>query len=107
MNVTQHYPHGHPATEGHFADHPIIPGVVILRDVLRAIRAHATALALAPATLQTGYEMRAAKFLRPVVPGEDMMIALRVATTDEGTAVHFDCTVNALPAAKGTFAFHG
>lgn len=107
MNVTQHYPPGHRATEGHFDGHPIIPGVVILRDVLRAVRAHASALALAPATLQTAYEVRAAKFLRPVVPGDDMMIALRVAATEGGTAVHFDCTVNNLLAAKGTFTFHG
>jgi 3-hydroxyacyl-[acyl-carrier-protein] dehydratase len=107
MNITQYYAPGHPATDGHFAGHPIIPGVVILRDVLRAIRGHASALALAPAALQAGYELRAAKFLRPVVPGEEMLIALRVAAIEGGHAVHFDCLVNDRPAAKGTFAFHG
>jgi 3-hydroxymyristoyl/3-hydroxydecanoyl-(acyl carrier protein) dehydratase len=107
MKVVQAYAHGHPATEGHFAGHAIIPGVIILRDVLQVIRAHAAALSLAPAAMQTGYEVRAAKFLRPVLPGEEMVIALRAAAVEGASAVHFDCTVNDQPAARGTFTFHG
>jgi 3-hydroxyacyl-[acyl-carrier-protein] dehydratase len=107
MNVVQSYAHGHPATEGHFTGHPIIPGVIILRDVLQAIRTHAASLSLPPAVMQTGYEVRAAKFLRPVLPGEEMVITLRPASVEGASAVHFDCTVNDQAAAKGTFAFHG
>jgi 3-hydroxyacyl-[acyl-carrier-protein] dehydratase len=104
MNVIEHYAPGHPATEGHFAGHPIIPGVVILRDVLRAIRTNASSLGL-PSDITT-FELRAAKFLRPVLPGASMSIALRAVVTADSALAHFDCTVGDEVTAKGTFAFH-
>jgi 3-hydroxymyristoyl/3-hydroxydecanoyl-(acyl carrier protein) dehydratase len=38
VKFDQPYEIGHRATEGHFTGHPIIPGVVILADVMCAFR---------------------------------------------------------------------
>jgi 3-hydroxymyristoyl/3-hydroxydecanoyl-(acyl carrier protein) dehydratase len=107
MKIVERYAIGHPATEGHFPGRPIIPGVVILRDVLRAVRNHAVELGLSNAgNVDGAYHLRAAKFLRPIVPGEDMVIALRVVHIEATASVHFDCMVNGEAAAKGSLEFH-
>jgi 3-hydroxyacyl-[acyl-carrier-protein] dehydratase len=100
LNTTLHYERGHRATDGHFAGHPIIPGVVILADVLRAIREEIN-------IGEVGYRLRAAKFLHPVHPGDDMAIALKSALNSDSTAtvVHFECKVGDTAVAKGTFEF--
>jgi 3-hydroxymyristoyl/3-hydroxydecanoyl-(acyl carrier protein) dehydratase len=103
LNTTLHYRQyesDHSATDGHFAGHPIIPGVVILADVLRAIRAEIN-------VGEGGYRLRAAKFLHPVRPGDDMAIEWKSALNTDSTvaAVHFECKVGATAVAKGTFEF--
>ncbi len=35
--ATHHFGPGHPAAEGHFPGNPIIPGAVLLREVIAAI----------------------------------------------------------------------
>ena len=57
----------HPAYDGHFPGHPILPGVVILAEVLAAIEA---ATALAPER----WEIANAKFLEPVLPGAPLTL---------------------------------
>ena len=52
----------HPAYEGHFPGHPILPGAVILAEVMAAIE---SATAHAP----QDWEISNAKFLDPVTPG--------------------------------------
>src|SRR5579863_6323567 len=54
---------GHPSLAGHFPGAPIVPGVVLLDETLRAIeRSHARA--------PGGWTIGAAKFVKPVRPGE-------------------------------------
>ncbi len=93
-----HYIDNHPATVGHFVNRPIIPGVAILADVLAAIQTkRATGSA---------FSLRAAKFLRPVTPGQYMSITLEEKlNTKNGVAIHFECTVDQAAVAKGTFDF--
>ena len=106
IKVEQTYEIAHRATEGHFVGHPIIPGVVILADVMRAIRQHSASLAAMPSST---YSLRAAKFLRPVLPGHSMTIALNFAVKDvdkNRQAVSFECVVAESVVAKGAFDFY-
>lgn len=106
VKFDQSYALGHQATEGHFAGHPIIPGVVILADVMRVFRQQ-------PAnqnTLSSHYTIRAAKFLRPVLPGQTMTIALKIAAmnvAENRLAVSFECEVAGVAVAKGSLDFYG
>ncbi len=73
----------HPTAAGHFPGNPIIPGAVLLDEVLRAI-----------ATAGGGSAMRAvirsAKFLRPVRPGERVLIRWHVRPSGE---TRFECVM--------------
>ena len=61
---------GHPAADGHFPGNPIIPGAVLLREIVSAISAtQETVRATA-----TGCQVRSAKFHRPVRPGDTLAI---------------------------------
>jgi 3-hydroxyacyl-[acyl-carrier-protein] dehydratase len=60
--------HDHPAFEGHFPGHPILPGVVLLAEALAAIET-ATGRAAAEWTLSS------AKFLEPIEPGTPLTLA--------------------------------
>jgi predicted LPLAT superfamily acyltransferase len=54
---------GHPSLAGHFPGAPVLPGVLLLDETVRVIgQAHATA--------GTRWTIGAAKFLKPVLPGE-------------------------------------
>lgn len=114
IKVEQQYEIAHRATEGHFAGHPIIPGVVILADVMRVIRQHFANQATTPSSADAStyfstYSLRAAKFLRPVLPGHSMTIALKFAAKDvekNRQAVSFECLVAASVVAKGAFDFY-
>jgi 3-hydroxyacyl-[acyl-carrier-protein] dehydratase len=62
-------PPEHPSVEGHFPDDPIIPGAVLLNEILAAIeRARGW-----PATAWT---VKAVKFLQPVRPGNEVIMEL-------------------------------
>jgi 3-hydroxyacyl-[acyl-carrier-protein] dehydratase len=55
-----------PSAQGHFPGNPIIPGAVLLREVLRAVAGDGgTACS----------EIRSARFFHPVRPGERIVIA--------------------------------
>lgn len=51
----------HPALPGHFPGHPVVPGVVLLEAVIRALPGHAGCAARV-----TGFP--AVKFLAPLLP---------------------------------------
>ncbi len=107
ITIDQPYEMGHRATEGHFTGHLIIPGVVILADVMRALRAQ---IAASQTTLSPRYTIRAAKFLRPVLPGQTMTIALNIAAwnvAENRLAVSFECAVAGTIVAKGSLDFYG
>ena len=57
----------HPAYAGHFPGRPILPGVVLLDEALLAL---AALLGRAAATAQ----IKSAKFLSPVLPGESLRL---------------------------------
>ncbi len=54
-----------PAANGHFPGNPIIPGAVLLREVLRILAPHGDA---------TCCEIRSARFFHPVHPGDHLNI---------------------------------
>ncbi len=65
----------HPAFAGHFPGRPIVPGVVLLDEVLHAIGA-STGVELARCTIAS------AKFLSPVSPGEPVALCFEAAANN-------------------------
>ena len=89
--ATVHFPIGHPTAAGHFPGNPIIPGAVLLSEVVAAIFTDTNRRA-GPT------EIVSAKFHRPVRPGDTMEI--RWATT--GATIRFVCsTASARPVMSG------
>lgn len=95
IETTVTMPPDHPAFAGHFPGTPIVPGVVLLDEALHAIRS---------AGQHSGKSCRigAAKFLRPVRPGD--AIVIRQQSTADG-AVRFDIFVGTDKVATGTAQF--
>ena len=57
----------HPALDGHFPGAPVVPGVLLLDETVRAVE---SASALAPGA----WRIRSAKFVKPVRPGETLAL---------------------------------
>ena len=55
----------HPALAGHFPGTPIVPGVLLLDEALRALQAE-------PAASVRRWRIGSAKFVKPVRPGETL-----------------------------------
>jgi 3-hydroxyacyl-[acyl-carrier-protein] dehydratase len=64
--ATAHIPASHPAFAGHFPGRPIVPGVLLLAEVVEAVLVHGGTLA----PLQVG----AVKFVAPVGPDAELRI---------------------------------
>ncbi len=83
----------HPAYIGHFPGRPILPGVVLLDVALRALVVkHGCEIA--------GGQIRSAKFLSPVLPGEPL--ALHYTLSPPGN-FHFEIRNHNRSVARGTF----
>jgi len=74
-------PMDEPAADGHFPGNPIIPGAVLLREVIAAVSGDGGAVC---------YRIRSAKFLHPVRPGDRLMI---VWEDREDGGVGFTCSI--------------
>jgi acyl-coenzyme A synthetase/AMP-(fatty) acid ligase len=74
--IRLHFPAGHPAGPGHFPGNPIIPGAVLLDELV---------LAVCPGGWPAGVE--SAKFHHRVRPGD----TLTVTHTIEGSSIRFEC----------------
>jgi 3-hydroxymyristoyl/3-hydroxydecanoyl-(acyl carrier protein) dehydratase len=97
LHVTEwFFPPDHPASEGHFPGNPVIPGAVLLRDVLRAIQKDG-GLTLPHCRIQS------TKFLHPVRPGDRIMIE-RSRSADGD--VRFACRIGARLVLTGQVRCH-
>jgi hypothetical protein len=79
--ATVHFAVGHPAAEGHFPGNPIIPGAVLLREIVAAI--------LDPANAPCPpFEILWAKFHCPIRPGN----TVEIRWSEAGDEVRFACS---------------
>ena len=83
----------HPTFAGHFPGHPLLPGVVLLSLVLRALGRHP----VLHARLSGSPVIEQVKFLSPVGPGQRVQVRLREA----GSGVAFECLAGERVAARG------
>lgn len=81
----------HPSLPGHFPGRPIVPGVLLLDAVAGALAAD-----LGLRCTQLKY----AKFMSPLLPGEVCRVIL---TPADGQLLRFDCVVGERPVASGVF----
>ncbi|HEX5952363.1 MAG TPA: hydroxymyristoyl-ACP dehydratase [Rhodanobacteraceae bacterium] len=79
----------HPALAGHFPGDPVVPGVVLLERVAAALRRWRG----------ERVEKLDAKFVQPLLPGEDAMIELRA---DAGCIRFAVRRADGVPLARGT-----
>ena len=84
----------HPALPGHFPGRPIVPGVLLLDQAIETAR---IAFGLGAAT-----GLPRAKFLSPVLPGEEVEIAVALSRTDR---IAFTCRVGERVVATGDAEF--
>jgi hypothetical protein len=82
----RHFAIGHPAAAGHFPGNPIIPGAVLLREIIGAVAATNGSQDGAA----QGCEIRSAKFHRPVRPGDTLIMSW---TGDAAGEVRFSCSI--------------
>ena len=84
-------PETHPSLGGHFPDHPIVPGVVILNEIMESIREDSS-------TPIRFLGVPAAKFLSPLRPGEALVIQI---DEDGAGSTSFLCTVGTRVVSSG------
>ena len=85
----------HPSLAGHFPGHPVVPGVVMLGEIMKVIRE------MAKEHIEF-VGMPSAKFLSPLNPGEAFTI--RLDQQSDG-ATEFTCTVGARLIASGCLRY--
>lgn len=81
----------HPAIPGHFPDNPIVPGALILDEVLRAAEQWRGTLRLK--------NIESAKFTSPLKPGEVFRIELHL---DGESRIAFECRLDDTSFASGS-----
>ena len=99
ITVTVLVPPQHPAFDGHFPGAPLLPGVVLLDEMLRVVEDQrprgGAPLTAGKAGAAAGWTIATAKFLQPVRPGDALTLehealtngAIRFAIRSAGRAV--------------------
>jgi 3-hydroxyacyl-[acyl-carrier-protein] dehydratase len=82
----------HPSLPGHFPDAPLVPGVLILDEVLAALRDWRKDCQLTA--------IRTVKFLQPLKPEQPFTICLST-SNDDATGVNFCCRIEGHAIAEG------
>jgi 3-hydroxyacyl-[acyl-carrier-protein] dehydratase len=82
QSVEIHFAGDHPTAAGHFPDNPIIPGALLLDEVVHAV--------IGLGDGRDAIAIRSAKFFRPVRPGESMRLQWLVLANGATT---FECHV--------------
>jgi 3-hydroxymyristoyl/3-hydroxydecanoyl-(acyl carrier protein) dehydratase len=77
------FPSNHPTGAGHFPGNPIIPGALLLAEVLRCIEQ-------SEGKSFVSCNVKAAKFLHPARPGD--MVDIEYSRSAQGT-IEFQCAV--------------
>ena len=90
------FPANHPCGAGHFPGNPIIPGALLLDEVLARI---AENLSIHDAV----WHVKSAKFPQPARPG-DVVLASYSLTT--GGEIRFECAVSGNKVLSGMARFH-
>ncbi len=85
----------HPALPGHFPGHPVVPGVLVIDEVIETLRE-----CCGQALVVTG--LPSVKLSSPLLPGERLTI--EIVQEDAGTAV-FTCRVAQRIVAAGSIRF--
>lgn len=80
----------HPSLAGHFPDHPVMPGVVLLEQVIQ------TCKSWAPDCRIVG--LQSVKFHRPIRPGDSFDIELQ---RDSAQKIRFRCVAGDLLYSNG------
>jgi len=78
----------HPAAEGHFPGNPIIPGAILLREIVAAVSGTSQE---SVGDVSGCLEIRSAKFHHPVRPGDTLTVSW---TGHTGGEVRFSCSVD-------------
>lgn len=73
IQLTLQIPREHPSYAGHFPGQPIVPGVMLLDEVMQAIEKQVPHIALFSSA---GAEIPVCKFLAPVLPGATLSLTL-------------------------------
>ena len=81
--LTLRFAENHPTAAGHFPGNPIIPGALLLAEVLRCIES-------AEGAHYTSCNVKNAKFLHPARPGE--LVEIDYSKSAQGS-ITFDCIV--------------
>jgi 3-hydroxymyristoyl/3-hydroxydecanoyl-(acyl carrier protein) dehydratase len=95
--ITLSIPANHAALAGHFPGAPILPGVLLLDEMMRAVEG-------VGAGAGTHWRINTAKFLKPVLPGETLILeyerqpngSIRFSVSSAGRAVAHAVLVPAL-----------
>ena len=87
----------HPSLPGHFPDAPLVPGVLILDEVLAALRDWQKDCQLTA--------IRTVKFLQPLKPEQPFTICLS-SSNDDATGINFCCRIEGCVIVEGQLEIH-
>lgn len=88
-------PHDHPSVAGHFPGNPIVPGALLLSEVIRAWEN----VIAAPLENMT---VKVAKFLSPTRPGDTASVQFERL---DSCSVKFQCAVDGTMVLSGSFDY--